>query len=917
MNFSISAMTNVNIITPINASMAKGNSGGSSSNRKRGRSQMNRDVDMPKLKSDSSEDIKFENCDDAHENDEDGELEMIPSYILTRQSPIKRMKWVIADDNDDSDSDDDVDDHNGSSRASFTEEEKSTYADQADVSKRNNISMAAGKPMINDAKIGIVTDGVHGMQEQQQQHQQRTTCSHRGMRMIVYDQLERAQDIINPHNMQDFTEPKSHLGVGIINFDPKRNCPTKPVLGFLHVNEACDVRGIHDDDTMSIRNDQRRAREKVYDELERASEKVNTAPVGEPFINNDDDVGRDDGDERDESIGTADEDSDDEFTGPSLITSPTRGSSLGMRNQYCLSSTTSMILAHIHCPSAYDDLTKKPLPKDNPHICCVLSADGKMRHCYTLDTLYKIAIASYSRTGKCQFLQPPHFREPMEDDLLDQIASRFGRAALSIENSATFRVHKSGKDIVEWSLSNGGDVYCCPLCYIEADRRLTKVGAAAARDDECDYDEAKATEKGAATHANDVDDDDSSNVSEECFAFSYDPMTVLGSIDSEQFEVASTFCFKKCSAVKAHLEDVHHVNPKDVSGNDLFHRFQIRASGGLLQSWLTKSLGRTTLQGDMKRFWIEGNAESFRLLISHIYMRRAKANESQSANYDIDEYGDFSRSFPNRARRIWEEIRLPYTQSHRCTSGFIAEAGEEESADEDVCRLTALHLNASLRPTRESISPEASMIAYLKQKRQSDDNSRSELSSDVDESSTSIRESNSSSSSSSDDGSCSDGPPPIYLESEDEDEWMESKRFKPKCTLHIWNTPTINEHSINANDSLADTESVASAYSDERNISDGPPPVYLDSESEEDEWMRSKRSKPWKRTLSTFQSTRDEMNSSDSSNLFNSDFLEPQMMVRNREKKKKKVIDDEDDSMGSGAARKLCFATDEDEEWEF
>ena len=76
MNFSTSAMTDVDIITPIDASKAKGNVNGDGifSCRKRSRSQMNRDVDMPKLKSNSSEDvIKLDDCDDAHENDEGDE----------------------------------------------------------------------------------------------------------------------------------------------------------------------------------------------------------------------------------------------------------------------------------------------------------------------------------------------------------------------------------------------------------------------------------------------------------------------------------------------------------------------------------------------------------------------------------------------------------------------------------------------------------------------------------------------------------------------------------------------------------------------------------------------------------------------------------------------------------------------------
>ncbi len=44
-----------------------------------------------------------------------------------------------------------------------------------------------------------------------------------------------------------------------------------------------------------------------------------------------------------------------------------------------------------------------------------------------------------SPSGALQFLQPPHFRVPMEDDLLDQIASRFGRSSLVIEHSSMYK----------------------------------------------------------------------------------------------------------------------------------------------------------------------------------------------------------------------------------------------------------------------------------------------------------------------------------------------------------------------------------------------------------------------------------------------------------------------------------------------
>ena len=72
---------------------------------------------------------------------------------------------------------------------------------------------------------------------------------------------------------------------------------------------------------------------------------------------------------------------------------------------------------------------------------CYLSPDKKTKHCFTLKTKYKASILSGRRrikndgSGRLNFLQPPHFRTAMEDELEDQIASRFKRAALVIGNS--------------------------------------------------------------------------------------------------------------------------------------------------------------------------------------------------------------------------------------------------------------------------------------------------------------------------------------------------------------------------------------------------------------------------------------------------------------------------------------------------
>ena len=91
------------------------------------------------------------------------------------------------------------------------------------------------------------------------------------------------------------------------------------------------------------------------------------------------------------------------------------------------------------------------LPKNKPHVCYV-SPNGKTRHCFALDTLYRIAISAREGAANDEsrvalggapaplvFLQPPHFRVPMDDDLLDQIALRFGRPELVIEDSELYR----------------------------------------------------------------------------------------------------------------------------------------------------------------------------------------------------------------------------------------------------------------------------------------------------------------------------------------------------------------------------------------------------------------------------------------------------------------------------------------------
>eukprot|EP00580_Thalassiosira_gravida_P004464 CAMPEP_0201624930 /NCGR_PEP_ID=MMETSP0493-20130528/939_1 /ASSEMBLY_ACC=CAM_ASM_000838 /TAXON_ID=420259 /ORGANISM="Thalassiosira gravida, Strain GMp14c1" /LENGTH=496 /DNA_ID=CAMNT_0048094851 /DNA_START=34 /DNA_END=1524 /DNA_ORIENTATION=- len=442
------------------------------------------------------------------------------------------------------------------------------------------------------------------------------------------------------------------------------------------------------------------------------------------------------------------------------------------------------------------------LPKNKPHVCYI-APDGKTRHCFSLDTLYRIAISSSNTNAnnniidaltnggggggaqKLNFLQPPHFRSPIEDDLLDQIASRFGRSALIIEDSAVYKkingataldeeldefdedgeyigysetatpVHRNFRDRFERYMQNlmgSTDVYCCPLCYNEADRRLGNNG------DEEMWEDDETSEDGGGDE------------SEDRMSFLDDPLTILGSLDSERFEVASSFCFRLLSGLKTHLKVVHGVKVSDIVGNDLFKRFQIRASDGLLQSWLKKSLRQNTVQGDMMRYWLNGENQSFVLLLNQI--ERNGLRMEQSGEYKCD----FSASFPNRAKRIWRDVSAPYLKDMKDMEDFIAKEGDdEEEGDGDG---DAAPVNPNFTPPsgkRAFKSPEEQMIEHLQKK-----NKKHPTFDDSSDDSSSLGAGEDGGDGSSDDELEVLPEPPQYEEVEEEDEWTKSKMLKAK-----------------------------------------------------------------------------------------------------------------------------------------
>jgi hypothetical protein len=231
------------------------------------------------------------------------------------------------------------------------------------------------------------------------------------------------------------------------------------------------------------------------------------------------------------------------------------------------------------CPSTEDAVTMEKLPER--HICA-FAPNQRDRQCFCLHTLHRIAMSSSIRddNGKQTFLQPPHFRTPMSDDLIDQIACRFGRSALDLlgeyyrrNKGSKVRIADSEEKEEELddstflqrvnrfvrSCMGSQDIYCCPICYVEAHHRLASMTT------DGEYD---------------VEDDDSENSNDEDekhheVSLWHDPMTVLGELDNNSFKLAASFCFRKGVEVKRHLVHDHNIDPSNLDGNGLFQRFKV------------------------------------------------------------------------------------------------------------------------------------------------------------------------------------------------------------------------------------------------------------------------------------------------------------------------------------------------------
>ena len=435
------------------------------------------------------------------------------------------------------------------------------------------------------------------------------------------------------------------------------------------------------------------------------------------------------------------------------------------------------------CPSVNDEITSELLP--SLHVC-YLAPDRVTRHCFCLDTIYRASIMSGQKqrksdgSGGIAFLQPPHFRTVMNDELIDQIASRFGRQALVIEKSDVYKKEHKLPLKEDWSFGEdnidmvdeaqesfrdrldrylkdqmgSGDIYCCPICYHEAQRRS---GGEDSEDDD----------------ENDNDDDP-----EECeYAFddvtsfkTSDPLSILGYLDNDDFEVASTFCFSKLSYLKQHIRSVHDIDISEVEINDFLKKFAIRAQDGLLQSYLRAYYGNRVFTGAMRKYWYGGHNQSY-ILLKVLIEDRQYRREGEIG----DNLNEFSRSFPIRSKEIWKGLSAPFSKS--IDPDFIEDEENEESVD--VYQPTFNQPEFSEETFAAELREKRANLSRARRKKHGYDSSSdgSSDSSDSDESD----DDKSSSSDEDEDEIIEVGE--VEYESEEgssEDEWMKKRRRKPK-----------------------------------------------------------------------------------------------------------------------------------------
>lgn len=403
------------------------------------------------------------------------------------------------------------------------------------------------------------------------------------------------------------------------------------------------------------------------------------------------------------------------------------------------------------CSSTEDAITCEPLPK--LHVCYV-TPDSQSKQCFNLETLRQIALKSSKLQlrvdidGERQnFLQPPAFRTAMSDDLVDQIASKFGRGALDLhgqyyknrqsnyKNSGGDGADTSDYDNYDSNSSRdeniydsftafrdrvkdyfkkgmgSQDIYVCPLCYGQIHRTIVNPPDTKKKGDDDDDDNDNDNDKDDVSETDERWNDEKKNggngrddrtINTPSNSI-YDPVTVLGYLDNDEMCVASQFCFKKLADVKKHLREVHNADTTGIQGNELYKRFLVRAPDGLLQRWLSTQVSSWRGQvkhGHMLMYWNQGNNQIFIHLLD--LMERVKVlsegrvrqlgdsseDDDDDERREFNEYANKARefydSFAAKALQQWELISSPFLKSNANMKDFIAlDDDDDEHIEEE------------------------------------------------------------------------------------------------------------------------------------------------------------------------------------------------------------------------------------------
>jgi hypothetical protein len=168
------------------------------------------------------------------------------------------------------------------------------------------------------------------------------------------------------------------------------------------------------------------------------------------------------------------------------------------------------------------------------------------------------------------------------------------------------------------------------------------------------------------------------------------------------------------------------------------------------------------VQGDMMRYWNEGENQAFLLLLNKI--DRGVLEGEQSGEIG----SDFSLSFPNRARKIWKDVSSPFLKGQDDMKDFLADDDEDDGDSAAEVPINP-HFTPPTNEAGQFKSPEEEMVEFLKRKNAT----RGVASSSEDENNDS-------------DGSSSDSDELEVLSKEqveveeEEDDWTKSKQYKSK-----------------------------------------------------------------------------------------------------------------------------------------